>query len=239
MGSEKRMGMKTVCIIQQRISNTRLPGKGLLLLCGKPLTQHVIERVKRAKLIDHVILAIPWGEKDFAAFSQFGSLCNVVQFKIPENDLIQRFYLAAVGVEADFVVRISADNPCVEPGELDFLVANAGVYGDPFLLMNSENCDMAHDGFGGELYTLKMLEYMDKKITEPYYREHPHIYWLRTEQAAYIGKFYPSGFRLDVNTRQDYEKIRDIYEALYPTNPEFTVKDVIAYLNAKKETPQA
>ena len=78
-----------------------------------------------------------------------------------------------------------------------------------------------------------MLMWMDRTIKNPVYREHPHKFWLDEGKGTYCGKPYPKYFRLDVNTQADYEKIRDIYEALYPKNHEFGIKEVLEYLNGK------
>jgi len=223
---------RTVCIIQQRMGSTRLPGKALLPLCSIPMTQHIIDRCKRAKLVDEVVVACPFKDAEI-----LGAALNavIVAPDVPENDLIGRYYTVANGMGADFVVRISGDNPCVEPAEIDHLVKNASVFGDWRLLMNSENPHFGYDGLGGELYTLAMLEWMNRVIAEGEYREHPHKYWIKVGAYDYCGKLYPSAFRLDVNTQADYEKIRDIYEALYPKNHEFGIKDILEYLNGKND----
>jgi len=226
--------MKTVVIIQQRMGSTRLPGKALLPLCGIPMTQHIVDRAKRAKLVDEVVVACPFKDAKI-----LGEALNAVIIApdVPENDLIGRYYTVAKGMEADFVVRVSGDNPCIEPAEIDFLVAaaNGGACGKFLLLMNSENFRKQHDGFGGELYMIAMLEWMNKTIEEPKYREHPHKFWIQLQTDVYCGKEYPEDFRLDVNTQADYEKIRDIYEHCYPQNHEFGIKEILEYLNGKND----
>lgn len=227
--------MKTVVIIQQRLNSTHLPRKALLPLCGKSMTWHIIERCKRAKLVDEVMVAVPFGQDANEIGSTVECVILFPGFDILENDLIGRYYWAAKLIKADFIVRVSGDNPCVEPEEIDHLVANIGAYGDWRLLMNSESYYRDHDGFGGEVFSLEMLEWMDRSLKEPEYREHPHKFWIKLNAFDYCGRNYPVGFRLDVNNQKDYEKIRDIYEALYPANPNFSIRDVIRYLNAKKE----
>ena len=56
--------MRVVGIIQARMNSTRLPGKVMLPLAGKPMLQNIIERVQRAKLLDEVVVTIPWSEED-------------------------------------------------------------------------------------------------------------------------------------------------------------------------------
>lgn len=237
--------MKTILIIQQRLGSTRLPGKALLPLCGKSMTWHIVERCKRAKLVDEVVVATP-----FADAIEIGKAvdCQVVAPQVPENDLIARYYTVAAGMKADYVIRVSGDNPCIESSAIDDLIEHTlhieeldHEYSPApcrVLRMNSENLRHNYDGFGGELYTMEMLEWMDKTLKNPIHREHPHKFWAEIDAYCYIGNIYPSGFRLEVDTQADYEKIKDIYEVLYTTNHEFTVKDVMEYLNGKKETVQ-
>ncbi|HXK40987.1 MAG TPA: NTP transferase domain-containing protein [Candidatus Paceibacterota bacterium] len=227
--------MRTVCIIQQRLGSTRLKNKALLPLCGIPMTQHIVDRCKRAKLVDEVVVACPFKDAEIlgAALDAI-----IVAPDVPENDLIGRYYTVAAGMKADLIVRISGDNPCIEPSEIYKLCGLVGGYLDG-LIMTSEYLDReipqsGFDGFGGERYTLTMLEWMDRTIKAPDYREHPHKFWRDIRRAFYIGKTYPPGFRLDINTQADYEKIRDIYEALYPKNHEFGIREILEYLDGKE-----
>src|SRR3990167_54067 len=144
--------MRTVAIIQQRMGSTRLPGKALLPLAGKSMTQNIVERVKRAKMVDEVVLAIP--ERDMETFIDEGIACQIVAPWRDDNDLIGRYLIAAQNSEADLVVRISGDNPMVEPEYIDELINLALL--DTQLVLNSEDPEGDHDGFGGELYPMPM-----------------------------------------------------------------------------------
>lgn len=205
--------MNVVAIIQARLGSTRLPNKVLLPLAGRSMLENVQDRVGRAKLLSEVIVAWPNG--------------------FIENDLLTRYLFHAKKTKADLVIRICADNPVVEPEAIDWLIENAAGMPDPcrILKLNSENFLNDHDGFGGELYTLEMLEWMDRVIKDPVYREHPHKFWQDMGAWIYVGKDYPQGFRLDVNTEAEYQKLKDIYDHF--GHNRFTVKEVMDYLNAK------
>ena len=220
--------MKIVAVIQARLGSTRLPRKVLLPLGGKSMLQNVVERVRRAKLIDDVVVACPPSD-----FNEILRATRIIACAPPvdDNDLIKRFFLIAKDFEADFIIRICTDNPCVEGAEIDFLVKNQGAYGDWNLLMNSESPDGGHDGFGGELYSLEMLQWMDRTIKDEFYREHPHLFWIQMDKFYYCGKSYPRGFRLDVNTEKDYQKVKRIYD-FYGRN-DFSVEEARQYLNAQ------
>ena len=208
--------MKTIAVIQARLGSTRLPNKVLLPLAGKSMVHNVFERVSRAKKIDYAVIAWP------------------TDYDCDENDLVKRLLLCAQQHRAYRIIRVCSDCPCVEPREID-AVANysplKGKYMPVTVLSTAEDTKRNHDGFGGELYTVQQLEWMDKTIKDALYREHPHKFWIALRSYQYVGKKYSKGFRLDVNTQENYEKLRDIYDHFGHNH--FTVKEVIEYLEQK------
>jgi len=117
----KRKGGTVVLIMQARMGSTRLPGKSMMPLAGKPLILRIIERVKRATTLDCIVLATTQKAQDDV-------LCDIAReqhievFRGPEMDLVERYYQAAREFKADIVVRLPADNPVVEPQEIDRIV---------------------------------------------------------------------------------------------------------------------
>lgn len=222
---------RVICIIQARMGSTRLPQKILLPLAGKSMLQNVVERVQRAKLVDEVIVACPM--RDLTQIKRVSS-CSVFATTIDDNDLIGRYLSCAAKDGADYIIRICADSPCVEPEFIDDLVDAGHCFAVWGLLMNSENPYLDHDGFGGEFYSIEMLEWMDRVIKEPEYREHPHKFWIKVGAFDYCGKSYPRGFRLDVNTQEEYLKLKDIYDHF--DRNDFTVEEVMEYLSKKGQT---
>ena len=220
--------MKIIAVIQQRLGSTRLPGKALLPLAGKSMTQNILERAKRAKLIEEVIIAVP--QRDWSIFPIYSYPPVVWAFDGEEDDLIGRFLVMAQTFNATHVIRISGDNPCVEPEYLDWLASQIPSLPSPLrgLWLNSENFLGDYDGFGGEIYSLEMLEWMDNTIQGVRHREHPHTFWKDLGLWTYVGKDYPKGFRLDVNTPEEYEKLVKIYDHF--GNNLFHVEEAIEYV---------
>ena len=236
--------MKTFVITPVRTTSSRMRGKIFWPFIGKSMLQHFIERVQRAKLIDGVAIACP--PKDLAEFAEFTKDwgIEVVAPDLDESDLIGRLYQAGKTLAVDIVIRICADNPCVESEQIDRLIdwkyLTEGRNGRPWTLpVNSERfadhfSSDEFDGFGGELYSLEMLEWMNRVIKDSEYREHPHLIWKTMERTFYCGKMYPKGFRLDVNTEQEYQKLKKIYDHF--GHNQFTVKEVMEYLAHKQES---
>ena len=180
------------------------------------MLQNIVERVGRARLLDNVVVAWPTEHED-------------------ENNLVARLLRVAKQYEADCIIRICADNPCVEPEQIDHLIKGGRPISDPCrsLLMNSEDFEFESDGFGGEYYTLEMLQWMDRTIKDPYYREHVSYFWRDLDLCDYYGVDYPRGFRLDVNTQEDYEKLVRIYDHF--GNNEFHVDEAVKFVQENLE----
>lgn len=222
--------MKVVAILQARMNSTRLPGKMLLPLCGAPLVQRVIERVQRAKKIDEVVLAVPHG--DWPLIDLAIDLCKVMNPIVYEEDLVGRYLAAAVFHQADIIVRIPCDNPCVQPEYIDAAVTRymEGAY--TFLTNTTAYVQNVFvDGLGCEVLSVSRLKWLDAATAgNPVWREHPHQWFYDKLVCDEV----EADIRLDVNTLEDYLFIKNMYDVLYPTHPNFTIQDILAYLETKK-----
>lgn len=113
--------MKTLAIIQARMTSTRFPGKVLADLCGKPVLQHVFERVLCARRVDKGVIAIP------GLYSQIASAIESCEYRIgvhggPESDVLRRFAEVAQEEDAEIIVRVCGDNPLIRPECIDALI---------------------------------------------------------------------------------------------------------------------
>ena len=105
---------KTAAIIQARMGSTRLPGKVMKNLKAKPVLWHVIERVKQAENIDEIIIATTTHERDKIIFEK-AKEWGVKAYRGSEEDVLERYYEAANNYETDTIVRITSDDPLVDP----------------------------------------------------------------------------------------------------------------------------
>lgn len=110
--------MKTVAIIQARMSASRLPGKVLLDLGGKPMLQWVVERTQRANRVDQVVVATTIDPSDDPV-SGFCQARGCAQSRGSVQDVLDRYYQAAKFYQADVIVRITADCPLIDPALVD------------------------------------------------------------------------------------------------------------------------
>ncbi len=262
--------MRIVAIIQARMGSKRLPGKVMMPLAGAPMLQRIIERVKRAKTVNEIIVADSGMNEDEPIYNMAKNF-GVGRFSarrwhksmfIKPEDLIWRYFIAASDIDADIIVRICADNPFIEPAEIDravqfylekprIFVTNMMDY-DYFKYSNLEFRDkkgkliaeIQHpmgsgypDGIGCEVFSMSTLTWMQEYIKKPNLREHPHQYFHENglvESPKCPSEFAFPDLKLDVNTEDDYKFVKDIYDNLYPKNKDFHITDVIEYLDKKK-----
>ena len=110
--------MKTVAIIQARMGSSRLPGKVLLDIGGRPMLQWVVERTRRAKTVDEVVVATTLDPSDDPVFE----FCKRKDYRVGRgsvHDVLDRYYQTARHFQADVVVRITADCPLIDPDLID------------------------------------------------------------------------------------------------------------------------
>ena len=234
---------RVVLILQARMGSSRLPGKSLLDLAGEPLVSRILERVKRCKSVDEIVLAIPKTDSD-KVLEAIAISSDVKCFLGSENDLVDRYFHAAQEYQADFVVRLPADNTTPQPEEIDKIIRHHISLNRPGFSSNLSviNNSGYPDGIGAEVFDFKLLEEIHKNVTDPFKREHVHLNFFNYETGEAVDEKWcpistldcPSEFRrpdlvLDVNTEQQYEFMRALYEALYPNNPEFSIIDIISW----------
>lgn len=199
----------------------------MMPLAGKPLVQNVIERVMRAKRLDEVVLAVP--DRDFGALNQ-GHWQVFSCSSLDDNDLVGRYLACAEHFHADVIVRICADNPCIEPEYIDQAVETYLEYPFVFFSNTTEYVKWSArsyngawvDGIGAEVFSLSRLKWLDEATKgKPTLREHPH--------RIFDFPLHEADVRLDVNTKGDYDFLADIYNHF--GNNKFHVSEVLEYLH--------
>lgn len=243
MSVELNQTLRVVLIIQSRMGSTRLPGKSMMDLAGAPLVGRILERVKRCKCIDEIILAIP-DTKENDPLKELADVYKIKCFLGAEEDLVDRYYHAANSSKADIVVRIPADNATPEPAEIDKIIKYHLSLGRPGFSSNlAEIRNSGYpDGIGAEVFDFILLKDVQESVRDSFNREHVHLNFYNYETNEAVDPIWcpintvqcPEDFRrpdliLDVNTKEQYEFIRALYESLYPRNPHFTITDIIAW----------
>ena len=232
--------MKVVTIIQARMSSTRLPGKIMLPILGKPLLLRMIERVQKAQLIGKLVVATSYNSDD----DEIEKLCaenNLTCFRGNLTDLLDRHYQTGKKFSADAVVKIPSDCPLIDPYVIDKVIEHY-IKNDDLDFVSNLHPATYPDGNDVEIMSFASLECAWKDATREYEREHTTPFIWEHDDAFKIGNVawetgldYSSTHRWTIDYPEDYEFIRKIYEELYPTNKKFSINDILSLLSRKPE----
>ena len=204
--------MKVVAIIQARIGSTRLPGKVLKDLGGDTVLARVVNRTRRATLVDEVVVATSTLPQDDVIMQECERL-SVACFRGDEVDVLDRYYRAAQKFAADAIVRITSDCPLIDPELIDRTVR-------PFL---DDNADYATNalfvtyppGLDVEVFTAAALSSAWSSAKAPYQRTHVTPYLYQTKGLFKIVSLSAeqdySRYRWTLDTVEDWEMIRQVY----------------------------
>lgn len=213
------------------MSSTRLPGKVLMPILGKPMLQHQIERTLRSKKIDKLVIATSNEKED----NQIEILCKLIGVEIFRGSLdnvLDRFYKATLKYSPICIVRLTGDCPLTDPYYIDQVI-------DFYL---TENCDFVNncdpptlpDGLDVGVFSFAALKeaWLNAKLPSeiehvtPYIKKKPEKFklssWQNTHDLSHL--------RWTVDEPEDFEFVKKVYEHLYPSNPEFNTKDVLTLL---------
>lgn len=207
---------RTVAIIQARTGSTRLPGKVLLPLLDKPILAHVVERTRRARLVDEVVVATT----RLAADDAIATLAKEAGWALErgsEADLLDRYVEAARAHSADVVVRITSDCPLIDPDLIDDVVRALEASGADYASNVLEPRSYPR-GLDVEAVTFDALERANVADTDPAWREHATAYVYRHPESFRLARVASpedySGHRWCVDTAEDLDLVTHIYDAL-------------------------
>jgi spore coat polysaccharide biosynthesis protein SpsF (cytidylyltransferase family) len=219
--------MKIVAIVQARMGSSRLPGKVLAEIDGRPVVDHVLRRAARITGVDEVVLAVPDSPED-DVLARAGESAGVSVVRGDAADVLNRYHDAAVAHGADAVVRITADCPLIDPA-VSALVVRRFTAGDVDYVSNTHPPTYP-DGYDTEVFSTAALVDAWREAAAPFEREHvtPFI-WLRPDRfrlANVADSCDRSSWRLTVDTASDLSAIRSLWTRM--PDEQFGLADVIA-----------
>lgn len=223
---------QTVALVQARMSSSRLPGKVLKDINGKPMIAWVVERTRKAKSVDYVAVATTIDPAD-DAIENWCRESKTACYRGSMFDVLDRFYQAGKLYAADIIVRVTADCPVIDPQVVDETVA----------AFHSQDADFAANrlpppwgrtfpiGLDTEVCRFSALAKAWKEAKEAHEREHvmPYLYDMPDRFKIYQLNTSPDygALRWTVDTPEDLEFIRAVF-AFLPDTENFTWLDVLA-----------
>lgn len=221
--------MPTVAVISARMGSSRLPGKVLMEIVGRPMLSLQVERVRRASTVDRVVVATSVESQD----DPVAALCaaeDIGCYRGSEPDVLDRIYQAARRFDADPIVRLTGDDPLADPAVIDRVVGT-------FLEKDMDyaanvNPPTFPDGLDVEVVSFKTLERVWREAALPEERE--HVTWrirqnmeqYRTRNVTHAEDL--SAMHWAVDTRENFSFIKKVFEKLHPEKPNFTMHDVLS-----------
>jgi len=224
----KKQEKKVLLLIQARMGSTRLPGKHLKTVLGKPLLSFLLERLRRVKKSNLIVLATTINPAD-DVLMDFAVKEHLPFFRGSEEDVLDRFLQAGRIYSADVLVRITADCPLIDPALIDEII-------DFFL---SHSYDYVSNvlsrtyprGMDVEVFSMPSFEKVSQMAKQADEREHVTPYYYRHKELFKLGYVRSpvdySYLRLTVDTPDDFTLIKTILEEIYPSNPNFTLQDLL------------
>ncbi len=224
--------MRVVCIVQARVGSTRLPNKVLKKVCGKTILEHDVDRLRQVSNIDEIVIATTTKDEDMRIIKECEKL-GVKTFRGSEDNVLSRYYLAAKEYKADIVVRVTSDCPVIDAdvtyATIKYLTDNL----DKYDYVSNSLIKSFPRGLDTEVFTFESLEKTYKEATLNRDKEHvtPYMYVTRPDLfrvGKYAGDIDYSELRWTVDTPEDFELIKTIYEMLYNKHGnKFKMKDIL------------
>lgn len=229
--------MEVVAIVQARMRSNRFPGKMMKELVGKPVLWHVINRLKRAKLIDKIVVATTVKEID-KPIRELAEKLGIDGFAGSEDDVLDRYYQASKEYDAEIIVRVTADCPLIDPQIVDKVIS--------YYLENKDKLDYVRsglsfpDGVGdSEVFSFATIEkawkgarlLSEREHVTPYIWKNPGIFRIATvENDEDL-----SDIRLVIDDENDFLVVTEIFSDLYKEDEIFHLKDILNFLSKTPE----
>lgn len=220
--------MQTVAVIQARLGASRLPGKVLFPLAGRPVIDHMIERASLPDRVDDVVVATSTAEMDSVVADRAAQQATDY-YRGDEQDVLGRMHEAVVDRNPDAVVRICADSPLIDPDGIDRALATLADSDADYVSTHGDGQQVPR-GLDVEVFSMSSFSTVEARATEPHEREHVTVAYRddpayetitlsdteifddqRLHDAASI--------RLTLDEASDYRLLSTVYDDLWDCDP--------------------
>lgn len=230
--------MKIGCIIEARMTSSRLPGKVIMDIAGKPAIFRQIERIQRSRFIDSIIVATTVNVTDDVLVELLENK-NIPFYRGSEDDVLGRVAEAAAFFNLDVVVEIAGDCPLIDITESDRVIERYLEGG--FDVVANNLLRTYPIGIDTVAVANRVLQEAAQSTDDPVHREHVRLYLYENPFDYSFSNIEAPPFlrdaklRMTLDTKEDYEFICKIYEELYPQKADFNLYDMMRLLNRKPE----
>jgi spore coat polysaccharide biosynthesis protein SpsF len=230
-----RKQAKKVAIIQARMTSTRFPGKVIIPLADEPLVVRLLQRVQCIEGLDEIAFAVPEGHDHDAIEQVLYQFPYIKVIRGSEHNVLERYLKAIEATNADIVMRITADCPLID-SKISSSVLDTFIHSEASYVSTDLKTGFPL-GLDTEVFEANLLKSV-AGLADDYEQEHVTPYlWRRPFEfpAIYLNHAPDYKFlRLTIDTPKDYLFISDIYDELYPQNPNFGFYDILNWLGKQK-----
>lgn len=223
-----------LAIVQARSSSSRLPGKVLKPILGRPMILHELDRLRRSKCIDKIVLATSKEESD-DVLAEVVAASGFEVYRGNLDDVLDRYYQCAIMHQPGHVVRITGDCPVIDWRIVDEVIEKHLADGNDYTVTT----ERFPDGLDTEVVRFSALEKAWKDARMQSEREHVTPYIRNHAELFNLGRIDCdqdlTGMRWTVDEPQDFELVRQMFERLYPSNADFSMQDILQLLAEKPE----
>jgi spore coat polysaccharide biosynthesis protein SpsF (cytidylyltransferase family)/aryl-alcohol dehydrogenase-like predicted oxidoreductase len=225
-----------VAVIQARMGSSRLPGKVLMPVAGKPLLWHILHRLRQCRLVDAVAVATSTDPRD-DAIQEFCAGQGITCVRGPLQNVLERYRLAAQATGAKTLLRVTGDSPLIDPGLVDYLISGLG---DADFVQFQAGSLCAHEGV--DVFSRKALDWLVTHAgDDEMAREHVTSYLKKIPdqvRTAYLPAYAPlarESQRISVDMPEDMELLHVLYQRLQVPPGEAPLAAVLDLLESEPQ----
>jgi len=230
--------VKTVGIIQARMTSSRLPGKVLFPLGNRPILQLIVERLRKSSRLSDILVAIPSDPED-DVLETFCKTLGVTVCRGSRDDVLERYIKALSLTSADTIVRVTADCPLIDPAIVDSAVVTFNLAQVDYLCLGAEGGFPR--GINAEVVSRAVLETASREAESVFEREHvtPFIY---TRPDRYQLRFVEApvnlrrpGYRITIDEQADWDMVNKMLDGIGIDPVKIQLTDIIKFLDANPD----
>ena len=229
--------MKIVAVVQARMGSERLQGKVLKPLAGKPVLWHITQIFKNVSLVDDIVIATTTFKND-NVIEKLAIENNIKVVRGSVNDVLDRFRLATIETNADVIIRITGDNPCMDVNIIEKVIK--AHLNSKYDYTSNNLMRTFPRGIDIEVINRKTLEKVWRNAVDMDDREHVTLYiknkpdQFKLQNVVACELYNRPELRLSIDTKEDYLLVSHIYNNCYNKKP-LNLDEIINYLDSHPE----
>jgi len=231
-----RSRMKVVASIEARMGSSRLPGKVLADICGRPALGRLVDRLRKCRMIDDIVLATSTSPID-DVLEDWARSESLAVYRGSEDDVLGRVVGAHRLMGSDVIVEITGDCPLLDPHIIDLGVET--FFANDCDIVTNARLPSYPQGADVQVFEFNALENVSAHISDPAVREHVSLYFYETPTKYRIihliadhSQHRPE-LRLQLDYPEDLAFIREVYTHLLPKHGDiFGVRDILQLLDS-------